>query len=168
MKTATILTIHPRSLTPEGIQLEGEVEMTALEIPEEDRIGCPDPLRFSLHASLAGDAILVQGEMHTVLRCRCDRCLKYYDLPLDLNDVCIYFKNIDTDTINLTEDLRQDILLGFPQHCRCGEDCRGLCPNCGQNLNVRDCGCQQQTATDDAWGMLDQIEIAGERTSEDE
>jgi two-component system sensor histidine kinase PilS (NtrC family) len=43
----------------------------------------------------------------------------------------------------LTEDVREDILLAFPARNLCSGGCRGLCSECGQNLNVRECGCHR-------------------------
>ena len=153
-----MLTIQPGSLPPDGITLYGEVPCSDLDIPNEDRISAPNPLRFRLHVSLAG-GVLVQGQARTVLRCRCDRCLTYFDHPLDLDRVCHFYKDMECDEIDLTEDIREDILLAFPQQSLCRPDCRGLCSNCGCNLNVRDCGCRGAPEPGRAWDVLDALDL---------
>lgn len=47
-------------------------------------------------------------------------------------------------TIELDEVVISDILLSLPQKFLCSEDCKGLCPKCGKNLNLGDCGCDKR------------------------
>ena len=46
------------------------------------------------------------------------------------------------DTIDLSEEVRQSLILEIPNWPLCSEECKGLCSQCGENLNVVDCGCQ--------------------------
>ena len=46
------------------------------------------------------------------------------------------------DTIDLSEEVRQSLILEIPNWPLCSEECKGLCPQCGENLNLVDCGCQ--------------------------
>jgi uncharacterized protein len=57
----------------------------------------------------------------------------------------------------LLEDvIREQALLGAPLRAICREDCKGLCPSCGKNLNVEACGCAQ-SLEDDRWSALKDI-----------
>jgi len=47
----------------------------------------------------------------------------------------------------------EQVLLQRPTHPLCREDCRGLCPRCGQNLNEGDCGCAEREV-DPRWAPL--------------
>lgn len=154
-----LLTFDPRSLPEDGITIEGELSPRDLDIPQTDRIDLPHPISFRLHAAPVHGGVLVQGTGETNLRCRCDRCLQYFDLPLQINNICHFFKNTECDEIDLTNDVREDILLSFPQSVHCKKDCRGLCPLCGQNLNVRNCGCRPSTDIGSTWDILDQLEL---------
>ena len=87
---------------------------------------------------------------------RCDRCLtpftRSYDLPLEHilvttleneeNDDYILLENYQLDLDDL---VLADILLELPYKSLCREDCRGLCPLCGKNLNDGLCGCRSQS-----------------------
>lgn len=46
--------------------------------------------------------------------------------------------------LDLAEMLREQVILALPMHPLCDERCQGLCPVCGQNRNLRSCGCQEQ------------------------
>jgi len=50
----------------------------------------------------------------------------------------------DGKTIDLDPILREQVLLALPMNLVCGETCRGLCPVCGENLNVKQCGCERR------------------------
>jgi uncharacterized protein len=54
----------------------------------------------------------------------------------------IYF--IDEGWLDLRKPLREQILLAMPMHLLCRPDCKGLCPNCGQNLNEGPCQCSTE------------------------
>jgi uncharacterized protein len=108
---------------------------------------------------------------------QCDRCLEptRYPIegPFDLfyrpapeGDDVPHEKAIDAGEseigfyedggIELSEALREHILLSLPMHQICQEDCAGICPQCGQNRNTGSCDCVQVPA-DDRWAALRDI-----------
>ncbi len=87
---------------------------------------------------------------------RCDRCLtpftRSYDLPLEHtlvtsleNEENDDFILLEQEQLNLAELVEADMLLELPYKSLCREDCRGLCPQCGKNLNEGLCGCRSQS-----------------------
>ncbi len=106
--------------------------------------------------------ILVTGTMATRVEMSCSRCLEPIEvalvitieeefqptidvisgrqLPMEEEDQALW---IDAHHIlDLTEVVRQDLLLALPAHPLCRETCAGLCPQCGQNWNEGPCDCQ--------------------------
>lgn len=71
-----------------------------------------------------------------------------------LNDIQIL--SPDTNYIDISEDVRQYILLAIPIKILCSENCRGLCPSCGIDLNQSQCKCQNDTY-DPRWEALSRI-----------
>lgn len=82
----------------------------------------------------------------------CDRCTKQidrhyaytfaHDLVLTLEDEeDDSYIQVRDDKLDLDELIRADILLELPSKYLCAEDCKGLCPVCGKNLNEGPCGC---------------------------
>jgi uncharacterized protein len=57
------------------------------------------------------------------------------------------------DAVDLDELVREQILLGLPSRRLCREECKGLCPKCGADLNAGDCSCEQGEA-DPRWSAL--------------
>ena len=85
---------------------------------------------------------------------QCDRCLapveRQYDIPVE-HILVATLENEDSDFVLLDnyrlplDDLVQtDILLELPYKCLCREDCRGLCPRCGADLNKGPCSCKKE------------------------
>jgi len=109
-----------------------------------------------------GDLKIV-GRFSTDLSISCDRCLASYEVPLE-QEVDLLFiprdhmpDEIDVEladedmkiasyrnTIDLSQVIDEQVVLSLPMKNLCSEDCRGLCPRCGKNLNEGDCGCVEE------------------------
>lgn len=85
----------------------------------------------------------------------CDRCAeridRHYDysfshvlvLSLENNEDDDRLIEVPNEKLDLDELMREDILLELPTKFLCREDCKGLCPVCGKNLNDGSCGCSE-------------------------
>ena len=109
-------------------------------------------------------SILVKGKLNTGVELTCSRCLGQFKCPLMMNLEEEYYPTTDVDTgaaiavpdepgfftidenhvLDLTEAVRQYALLAIPMKPLCVENCAGLCPFCGHNLNQGPCGCPSQ------------------------
>ena len=76
----------------------------------------------------------VTGEMEQV----CARCLEHFGQSYG-GRFMLDYEVEDKQMLDITDDVRQEILLSYPVRTLCREDCRGLCPQCGTNLNERSC-----------------------------
>ncbi len=99
-----------------------------------------------------GDGFLVQGEVTFTYRTNCNRCLDPISgssnvsiteqfvsySPVESDESFYYFQG---DLIDLSDCLREQVLLSLPMKFTCKNDCKGLCVQCGQNLNLQDCNC---------------------------
>ncbi len=123
--------------------------------------------------------ILVKGTLHTEVKATCCRCLGLFGSSLALNIEEEYFPTIDVSSgtplplpeepdsftidehhvLDLTEAVRQYALLAIPMKPLCREDCGGLCPACGHNLNEEPCDCPPQE-TDPRWSVLRKLSLS--------
>jgi uncharacterized protein len=125
--------------------------------------------------------ILVKGMLHTGVEVTCSRCLSLFSCPLALNIEEEYFPTTDIingtslplpdepgcftidehHVLDLTEAIRQYALLATPMKPLCDEDCAGLCPYCGHNLNQGACNCLNQSSErkDVNYGSFTQTKI---------
>lgn len=117
--------------------------------------------------------ILVRGSLHTGAELNCSRCLVSFHSPLDFSIEEEFFPTVDVvsgapvsppdDTggftidehhvIDLTEAVRQYAQMVLPMKPLCHDDCAGLCPTCGQNLNLGRCDCPTEPL-DPRWAAL--------------
>ena len=101
-------------------------------------------MSYRLHLSQVGEDLLVSGRLSASVELMCDRCAEFSRHELSTEDVCHRYENVAGEVVDLTEGLREDILVAFPQTHLCSEDCAGLCPRCGANLNEGPCGCPEE------------------------
>lgn len=104
--------------------------------------------------SNAGDVLLLEAELSAQVRRTCGRCLKEFTAVTKADVLEKFYpasaENIekdafvyDSDVVDITEPLRESLLLAEPIQALCKEDCKGLCPICGADLNNGDCGCDR-------------------------
>lgn len=95
---------------------------------------------------------IVEGKVKTVLNLNCDLCLSAFETKLDFDFNEVYSETPDEDqeiwelsdkTIDLKPAVIANIMLNLPMQVLCSDDCKGLCPKCGHNLNDGDCGCDR-------------------------
>lgn len=158
-----ILVCQINNMPDEGVDLEGEVPFAEIDIQSDFRFDLSNSnLHFKLHLAAAKQDIIVTGHLWAEVSALCDRCAEMAPLLLDTNDVFHTYKNILGEPIDLTEGIREDILITFPQSFHCRPDCKGLCPSCGANLNEGDCGCGNKKDNDDKedpWKALSGLKL---------
>ncbi len=109
-----------------------------------------------------------QAKLATVVRSECRRCLAPVDVPLSQSLGLVFVGEEDAardedsylvprraSTLDLADAVREELLLAVPQFVECRQDCRGLCPRCGADLNAGPCGCQREI--DPRWEALTKL-----------
>lgn len=119
------------------------------------------PLAVDTEISHEGKFLNMKGHISTAVKGNCSRCLKQVVVPVecDFAEQLLYAKDVslfshlavgeveekyfiyDNDTLDITDIIRESILAVLPQKILCRDDCRGLCPKCGKNLNQGQCDC---------------------------
>lgn len=136
-------------------------------VTQEDGLPCGEfkaPLQVSGAAEERADILWLRLEVRGVYCDGCARCAEAVELPLSFDlrlrlveesaaegeeDEAVY-----TGTrLDLAEQVRQAVLLMLPSKLLCKEDCAGLCPRCGADLNRGPCGCGGKQ-TDPRWAVL--------------
>lgn len=157
-----VLICQISNLPDEGVDLEGNVSFEELDIQSDYRFTLDRPMHFKLHVGLAKQDVIVTGKLWATCTAICDRCAEPADLHLAVDELLHTYKNILGQPIDLTEDIREDILLSFPQSFHCSEDCKGICPTCGKNLNEGPCQCENNLNNDtreNPWNALDKLKL---------
>ena len=128
-------------------------------ISGEDDTSLSSNLNFDLNVAKVLKEVSVRGKIWFSIESLCARCLRNVDLiitpeiklvlsPSDVSDEKDNEENIQHeaysgDEIDLGDYLREVIAMSLPIKVLCDEECRGLCPSCGANLNTRECSCRE-------------------------
>ena len=122
----------------EGLHEEGRYDPSMMDIERFD-VHPADAVTVSAFFTKADTEVVVQAEITCPVELCCARCLEPFERPLKTSGMYSYEIGAPTDVIDITEDVRQEIILAYPMVPVCREACKGLCPACGQNLNETTC-----------------------------
>lgn len=126
------------------------------------------PLDIRVTARRLEEMVVVEGSVDTAVRLQCCRCLQDFEQPLSVSFSLTYARQLpaveeeaedaevelcaedlgllsfDGDEIDLTDGIQEQVVMALPYKPLCRESCRGLCAQCGADLNQGDCGCTEQ------------------------
>lgn len=105
------------------------------------------PLKIELDVLKTERSFVLSGELEGVLILQCSRCLKYFKYPIEveISDELMIEEIEDLHNINMFPVFERDIILEIPIKPLHDEDCKGLCPICGQDLNEEECDCEKES-----------------------
>ena len=159
----------------EGLRVEHQFPdcQPALKSADRQIVGRP-VVRIEVRRK--GSEVRLKGNLNASVRIDCARCLLPLQEVVDESFDLFYIPPIDSvrpddekelavddllagfyqnDEIDLDDFVREQVELALPMAPVCREDCRGLCPKCGTNLNESECSCTV-TATDHRWSALEE------------
>ena len=162
---ALIVKVDDRLANPGNtFSLDGHIDKKSFSLGDHD-FTLPRGIDYNLVLTNAGEGILVTGIVKAQAEGVCDRCLEpaQLDLSAEVDEYFLFeepqkvyedeadeeegvdFSLVsDDETINVADALLAALLMETPYIVLCREDCKGLCPTCGTNLNEQDCGCKAQ------------------------
>lgn len=126
-----------------------------------------DFVTLSLRAESVVEGIQVSGGIAGRLELSCSRCLSSFEQSFEHQvDETFFFQGgedrggyeISGDKIDLEPMVRDVVVLGIPTSPLHSLDCKGLCPVCGTDLNVKDCG-HRQELLDSRWAPLGELSM---------
>ena len=141
-----------------------------------DDLPLAGPIEGEVQLLRTDAGILVRGDVSTEIRLECSRCLAptlrfvVARLEEEFSTAQEAAKRRQEDdepddpvllidehnTLDLSDLVRQQLLLELPDHPLCRADCAGMCPECGQDLNVASCDCVPEG--DPRWNALAQLQ----------
>lgn len=160
-----MLVVDLRRLSREGrLALESAVGAADALWQEEDPRPLDD-LVVAVDVQQAGADVLVQGTLEGAVELPCRRCLARARVDI-VEPLTLLFREgageedeglqplpARAHELDLGPAVREHWLLAAPQFALCAEECRGLCPHCGQDLNEGACDCQPEQR-DERWAAL--------------
>lgn len=154
---------------------EGTVDVEASVASDDDLwkdtdLEWVDDVEVRLRASYAGTGeVVARGRAEGTLVQECRRCLQRVETPLREELTMVFVEDADdeedggaytlepvVEKLDVSRAVREEIVLAVNPFVECKPECRGLCPQCGQNLNEGSCDCTQDEA-DPRWAALREL-----------
>jgi DUF177 domain-containing protein len=168
---------------PVGTTLRVDIDPSDTLTLNDDRVNLAGDAEGSVKLTRTNQGILADGTVTAPVRMQCDRCLDEYTTTITFPLREQFYPTVDVNTgvplphdaeeiafpidhnhlLDLREAVRQNLLVSLPMQSLCREDCAGLCPQCGKNLNEGACNCvpEEQDSRFEALRAL--LEDAAER-----
>ncbi|KAF5073827.1 DUF177 domain-containing protein [Proteiniclasticum sp. QWL-01] len=136
-------------------ELDFSFDAPSLESLEKEGTAFAEPVQVKGTVTIQPGQIELDVDVHSKVRQVCSRCLDEFEQEIDLSIDETWAQQVsdddlDTmplsegDTVDLTDLLVQDIISSLPIQPLCSEDCKGLCQECGANLNRETCDCDKE------------------------
>ncbi len=164
-----MLRIHIASIVDAGWITDEQVEASQLpllaDLSRDGSMAFTRPVQVRIRATLAGESILIEGHVQTTVRLPCSRCLEPFELMIDTDfsatavathqeagdgrsndEIELSADEMEVipytgDSIDLSDEIAQQIIMALPYKPLCQDACKGLCSRCGINLNHHACQC---------------------------
>ena len=144
--------VEPAGHYPNLVQMEKAGECSFVE-----------PVKTEVSAIWEYDHVRATGSVTSAVQLSCSRCLAEYQLPISSSFTIFYTKSSGSDLdeevelsdqdlisvpytgdeINLDSEIAEQVMMEVPFKPLCSESCRGLCTECGADLNAGECGCDR-------------------------
>ena len=149
-----LLNVKPILHTP-GKRMDFQFSMDLSDLEFAGRYPVTQPVEVTGQVRNTADVLELELTARTTLDAVCDRCGKAFPQEKEVTYQCLLaeeLQNEDNDEIVLLEDGQADVgdlartafILGMDSKTLCSEDCKGLCPRCGADLNLGPCFCQKE------------------------
>lgn len=167
-----MIQIHIGSITNQGVYLDERQDAGVFPLLKavsgEGAVSFIRPVRVRLRATTADETVLIEGTTGSTVRIPCSRCLEPFDLIIETvfsataaperpcvidsdaaDDMELVADDMDViaysgDSIDLRDEIAQQIIMALPFKPLCRDTCKGLCNRCGIDLNKTACQCQSQ------------------------
>ena len=128
----------------------------SVDLPSTQEWDVVNPAQFEGECLCIGEGVyLISGTLTFMIRGACARCTQPVQERLVVPFEERFARDASTEEeiypftgneIDLQESLEEAAFMALPLRLLCKEDCKGLCPQCGADLNEGDCGCVQETS----------------------
>ena len=125
----------------QGARKEISIKKDAVDIPKAfSYVKLYEPIRLEGELESDRGTIYLSGILTTKVKITCDRCMGEMVHSIE-SEVKESFGSLTQSTIDLGPTIVETVLISLPMKALCHEECKGICPVCGENLNEKSCNC---------------------------
>lgn len=176
------LLVQVSQIPPDGLPIRAALDPKTVHLEGEDAFELLEGGTFQGRVDKGEEnSVHVRGRVEARLGLQCGRCLDGFEMPVEaeldlfylprakerqddeeeddvrLSDHDMVVAYYDGDRLDLGEMLREQFFLDVPLRRVCRDACKGLCPVCGANRNVAECGCPEPTSADPRLATLGKL-----------
>lgn len=149
--------VHILQIPPEGKHLEGEEPAKILDLHDPQPVKALGPIGYSLDVGLSDGGLFATGKIALDLELQCVNCLEPFSYPIRVEDFACQVELTGRETVDLTEPIREDILLALPPHPHCDWNGERECKGAFHPATTE--SASELSERPDVWGALDQLKL---------
>ena len=143
----------------EGSHYDGEESSKIMALEGDSFVKVRGDIRYQLYVQHLAHDLIIRGSLSLDVDLCCARCSEFFSTTVTDSDFLrAYPVTPECDSVDITEDVREALLLCIAEYPVCGETCNGLCAQCGKNLNNGACECESGE-NPDAWQALEKLDL---------
>lgn len=143
-------------LSPEGSTFVGELPGSILELEEDKFAHADGPVSYDFFVYVVSHELIVKGRVEAPVKLLCGRCGGFFSTKLVVSSFLRGFPIAEgLEKLDITGDIREDVLLELPNYPRCGYEGAGTCPFSGINLD--ELKVAEPPPVESPWSALDKL-----------
>ena len=131
--------VQIRRIRPEGMELDESFPVDLIGLTQKDALEFVSPFEIKAKITRADENIFAKVTANSCYESFCCRCLEAVKRDWATEFMLTFDAKEYTEFIEMDEDIRQELILNLPALVLCQADCKGLCVDCGINLNTQEC-----------------------------
>ena len=131
--------VQIRRIDPEGMELDESFPAGLVGLTQRDVLHFVSPFTIKAKVIRADDEVVADITVHSCFESFCSRCLEEMKQDWTAEFTLTFDAKEYSEFIEMDEDIRQELILNLPSRILCRTDCKGLCVDCGANLNKQEC-----------------------------
>jgi len=136
-----MLKISVRDIPSKGMDIDQRISMEDIGLCAKE-VDIRSLLNVRAHLEKVDDVIIADTHIKAEFGYMCARCLQELYTVEERSYKFDFELTGDSEYVDLGEEIRQEMILSNPPKILCKKDCKGICPQCGANLNTEQCKCK--------------------------
>jgi len=150
--------VHLNQIPHDGQHVEGADPAAILDL-HEPQIQPVSDVRYSLDLGVSDNGLFATGELAVDLDLECVSCLERFHFPLEVPTFACQVELTGSELVDLTEPMREDILLALPPHPHCDWNGERVCTGAARVAKIHATAADPLPEDREVWGALDQLKI---------
>lgn len=148
--------IEITKLPPEGSAYSAELPGSILELEEDKFAHADGPVKCDFFVYVVSHELIVKGTVEVPVKLLCGRCGGFFSTKLVVSSFLRGYPIAEgLETLDITADIREDVLVEIPTYPRCGYEGSGICPFSGVNLD--ELKVLEPPPVESPWSVLDKL-----------